>query len=129
MSNNIQNFPDDAIEVLSREIHDPCFFNKLANDWNIVPRSQEEGTQLLELAAVLRGTHEAQVKTASAPGNTFLTGALDSLKGALSDRGIYAGPTTDVQTIKAAAANAAQNPQVAEAALKYAQHLFATLEN
>jgi hypothetical protein len=129
MANNIQNFPDDAIEVLSREIHDPCFFQKLANDWNIVPRSQEEGSQLLELAAVLRGTREAQVKTAAAPSNTFLTGALDSLKGALGDRGIYAGPTTDVQTIKSAAAQAAQDPAVAQAALKYAQHLFATIEN
>jgi hypothetical protein len=126
---NTQQFPDDAIEVLSREIHDPCFFQKLANDWNIVPRSQEEGSQLLELAAVLRGTREAQVKTASAPGNSFLSGALDSLKGALSDRGIDAGPTTDTQAIKTAAANASQNPQIAGAALKYAQHLFATLEN
>jgi len=127
--NDAQNFPDEAVEVLSREIHDPCFFQKLASDWNIVPRSQEEQTQLLELAAILRGTREEQVKTASFQGNSFLTGALDSLKGALSDRGINAGPTADVQAIKQAAARASQHPVIAEAALRYAQHLYETLGN
>lgn len=127
MADNTQNFPGEAIEVLSREIHDPCFFQKLANDWNIIARSSDEQSQLLELAAVLRGTREEQVKTASAQGNTFLSGALDSLKGALQDRGYNAGPTADVQAIKAAAARAAQNPVVANAALQYAQHLFQTI--
>lgn len=127
--NDVKNFPDEAVEVLSREIHDPCFFQKLANDWNIVSRSQEEQSQLLELAAILRGTREEQVKTASFQGNSFLVGALDSLKGALNDRGINAGLTADVQAIKQAASRASQHPVIAEAALQYAQHLYETLGN
>lgn len=129
MADNIQNFPDEAVEVLSREIHDPCFFQKLANDWNIVGRDSDEQSQLLELAAILRGTREEQVKTASYEGNSFLGGALDSLKGALSDRGYDAGPQADVQAIKEAAAKASQHPLIAEAALRYAQHLFQTIGN
>lgn len=120
---NETQFPVEAVEVLSREVHDPYFFHKLASDWNIVPRSQDERTQLLELAAILRGTHDEQVKTAST-NNSFLSGALDSLKGALQDRGYNTGPTSDIQAIKSAAAQVAANPTIADAALKYAQHLF-----
>ena len=126
MTTNTQ-FPDEAVEVLSREIHDPCFFQKLANDWNIIPRSPEEQSQLLELAAILRGTREEQVKTASVQGNGFLTGAIDSLKGALTDRGYDPGPTADIRAIKEAAAQASQHPVIANAALQYAQHLFKTI--
>jgi hypothetical protein len=123
MSN--ENFPNQAVETLTRGIHDPCFFSKLASDWNIKARSDDEANQLLEIAVLLRGTQEESIKTASSRGNEFLSGALDSLKGALGDRGYNPGLNSAEQGIKQAAYQASHDPQIAQAALAYAQHLFA----
>jgi hypothetical protein len=119
----MSTFPQNSVDRLMTEIHDPIFFQKLASDWNISPRTVDEQSQLIELAITLRDAKEnEQVKTAST-GNVFLGGALDSLKNALNDRGYPTLPTSDEQNIKAAAYQAVQNPELENAALAYAEFL------
>lgn len=122
---NQNQFPSDAVETLAGKIHDPVFFDKLAADWNISPRNQQEQEQLLELALHLRNASDTeQVKTAS-EANPFLSGALDSLKVAMGAQGYQTGPTSDVMTIKNVAAQVAQDPAMQKAALDYGAYLVA----
>lgn len=122
------NVPENSVNVLSARAHDPVFFQKLANDWNIRPRTQDEHETLLEMATMLREAKETDnVKTASA-GNSFLSGALDNLKLALGNQGYNTTPTSEVVAIKQAAANAAQNQELQDAAIEYGQYLASLSE-
>jgi hypothetical protein len=116
---------DQAYDFLYGQIHAPVFFNKLAQDYGIVPQSEAEATRLLEMGADIFAAQQAeQQKQASAQGS-FLDEAHQSLRTLLgkqaSPRGVDA-PAND-RLVKAAAAELTMNPHVRAAALAYQLHL------
>lgn len=117
---NTQLRPEDAYNILVAEVHAPVFFNKLASVYNITPQSEEEAHSLLMLAAKLRNAQEQDnTKKAAVRGN-FYNEALRDLSNVLGDN------TNQFQTsdnVKKAAAVAAQNPLVREAAVVFANYL------
>lgn len=118
---------DASYNVLVAQVHAPVFFNKLASVYGIVPQTQEEARDLLLLAADTRNAHEQQqVKQASARG-TFYAEARRDLSTVLGTAGLQQ-PVEDRTHIKQAAAAAAQNPLIAEAALVFSQHLSQALQ-
>lgn len=58
--------PDTAFSVVQERVHNPVFFEKLARDWNIQPRTNEEAMEMLTMAAQLRMAHAHQEKQAAA---------------------------------------------------------------
>jgi hypothetical protein len=117
--------PGAAYDFLYSQIHAPVFFNKLAQDYGIVPQNEAEAGQLLEMAAeIFQAGQQAQQKQASAQG-TFLDGAHQSLRMLLgkqaSARDVRA-PAND-RLVKQAAAELTRNPYVRAAALSYQLHL------
>jgi hypothetical protein len=117
--------PDMAYDFLYGQIHAPVFFNKLAQDYGIVPANDTEATQLLEMGAeIFAAGQQSRQKQASAP-NGFLSEAHQSLRTLL---GKEAGardanaPAND-RLVKAAAAELTRNPYVRAAALAYQLHL------
>jgi hypothetical protein len=117
--------PDVAYDFLYSQIHAPVFFNKLAQDYGIVPANDAEAVQLLEMGADLFAAgQQEQQKQASAQGS-FLNGAHQSLQVLLgkqaSARAVNA-PAND-RLVKQAAAELTRNPYVRAAALAYQLHL------
>lgn len=123
MANEQIQFPGESVDVLANQVHDPVFFDKLANDWHIEPRTPQEREQLLELATLVREAKDGETVKAASSDNGFLTSAIDSLKQAMVERGYNAPPTSDIMAIKNAAAQAAQNPALQKAALDYGYYL------
>ena len=124
MPNELQ-FPGESIEKIASDIHDPFFFDKLASDWNIRPRTADEREQLLELATMLRNAHDTETVKTAAAGNQFLAGAIDSLKVAMGAHGYAAQPTSELLGIKNFAEKLASDPAMQKAALEYGQYLAA----
>jgi len=122
MPNELQ-FPKESVEVMAGELHDPFFFDKLASDWSITPRTQAEREQLLELATMLREAKDTETVKQAADGNQFLSGAIDSLKVAMSAHGYDTMPTSEIVGIKNVAAQIATNPKFQKAALDYGMYL------
>ena len=117
--------PHASIATLRERVRKPAFLEKLARDWNVVPRTKADEDQLFEIAGYLRAAHnQEQVKTAST-NNPFLTNVLNGLKNALRDEGFQTGPTTSEQLQKQAAAQQVQTDQVvADAAAEYGNYLL-----
>ena len=117
-------FPQDAYNSLVVNVHRPFFLEKLARDWGVVPNGPDEELQLLNLAGTLRQAKEAeQIKQANAGGNSFLTEATDSLKGAMRQLGYGDAPTSHELQVKHAAAQLAANPYVQQAVMDYGSYL------
>lgn len=116
------NFPNEAVEMLASQVHDPIFFDKLA-EWNIHPQSEREKEQLLELGLLLRNAQNQETVKVASDGSQFLNGAIDSLRRALGDRGIDSGPSQQALAVKQAAAQYAQHPDFVKAALEYGNYL------
>lgn len=111
-------------DVLVARVHSPIFFHKLANDYGIVPASDEERQALLEMAAVLQNAYaQDRVKSASAA-NSPIIGMLDELKNGLSQSGMYNHidtRTSDEHMRKQAAYRLLQeDPELTEAAFNWA---------
>jgi hypothetical protein len=123
MPNEIQ-FPGESVEIMAGGLHDPFFFDKLASAWNVVPRTQSEREQLLELATMLREARDTETVKQAGDGNQFLSGAIDSLKVAMSAHGYDTAPTSELIGIKNAAAQIATDPQFQKAALDYGMYLI-----
>lgn len=122
MANELQ-FPGESVETMASGVHDPFFFDKLASDWNVNPRTQVEREQLLELATMLREARDTETVKQAADGNQFLSGEIDSLKVAMSAHGYDTPPTSELLGIKNVAAQIADNPQFQKAALDYGMYL------
>lgn len=120
---NETQFPAESVEVMAGGLHDPFFFDKLASDWNIQPRTQNEREQLLELATMLREARDTEQVKQAADGNQFLAGAIDSLKVAMSANGYDTPPTSELLGIKNVAAQLAGDPRFQKAALDYGMYL------
>jgi hypothetical protein len=117
--------PDAAYDFLYGQVHAPVFFNKLAQDYGIVPANDDEAVRLLEMGADLfAAEQQEQQKQASANGS-FIGEAHNSLQMLLgkqaSARDVNA-PAND-RLVKAAAAELTKNPYVRAAALSYQLHL------
>jgi hypothetical protein len=117
--------PAAAYDFLYSQIHAPVFFNKLAQDYGIVPQNEAEAQQLMEMATeIFSAGQQAQQKQANAQGS-FLDGAHQSLRMLLGKqagaRDVNA-PAND-RLVKQAAAELTQNPYVRAAALAYQLHL------
>ena len=117
--------PDVAYDFLYSQIHAPVFFNKLAQDYGIVPQNDTEAIQLLDMAADLFAAgQQEQQKQASAQG-TFINQAHQSLQMLLGKTGgarDVNAPAND-RLVKQAAAELTRNPYVRAAALSYQLHL------
>lgn len=120
------NKPVAAVQTLQAKVGIPAFREKLARDWNIVPRNDAELQQLLQLGQLLQAAQvQEQVKSASV-GNPFLASAIDGLQSALGQEGIDVGLNDHQTAVKEAAFTMTQDKDVAFAALEYANYLAAT---
>lgn len=118
-----QHFPQEAYNLLVEQVHAPVFFQKLARDYNVVPRSQQEQLELLELAGLLQNAQNEQATKEAASGGGLITQAVDGLKTHLGRQGSFVAPTSQERLVKAAAAEAVQNPGLRQAALQYVDYL------
>lgn len=107
--------PDDAYALLHQQVYMPVFFEKLANDYNIVPGSEEEMGLMLDTAETLRRYHdENQTKQASAQ-----TRLLESARNDLQQQLGYPAQQKQAadQRRITAAATASYDPAIAHATL------------
>lgn len=116
-------FPGESVEAMAAGVHDPFFFDKLASDWKIEPKTAAEREQMLELATMLREAKDTETVKQASDGNQFLAGAIDSLKVAMNAYGYDTLPTAEIMGVKNAAARIAANPQLQQAALNYGMYL------
>jgi hypothetical protein len=116
---------DQAFDVLAENIHAPIFFDKLARVYGVRPGSVEDAHELLMIAGELRHAHQqAQVKQAAAA-TSVLQNARQDLAKVLRENGYQ--PLYDAQPsyqplynqsqVKQAAADAAKNATIRQAAL------------
>lgn len=106
---------DNASATLYREVHVPAFFEKLANDYGIVPKTEQEAvamlTQAEQLAQVYAATPTKQASLLEKGGKR-----IEALLKTAGVASAAAAPTTT--QVKAAAHGAARNrPDLAEAVL------------
>ena len=104
---------NDAADTLYREVHVPAFFEKLANDYGIAPKTEQEAIAMLTQAEQL---HQVFASTPTKQANLLEKGGkkIDAL---LKQAG-FAGAAPTTQRVKAAAQGAARNrPDLAAAVL------------
>jgi hypothetical protein len=118
-------FPEDAVTKLASEVHDPYFFAHLKQAWNIEPRSQHDADRLLEIARDLREADDLEHQKVASASNSFLDDAYLSLRSALGSYGYQPAPDNHDAAIKQAAVAMTGDPELAQAALEYAQFLSA----
>jgi hypothetical protein len=115
---------DEAYRVLYEKIHAPVFFNKLAQDYGIVPADENQAQHLLEMGADLFANEQVnQEKQAGAVGD-FIAQAHNSLNQLLGKQASApsGGPGND-RLVKQAAYQLARDPGMRAAALTYQYHL------
>ena len=116
LTHDEHNQAQAAHATLVREVFVPVFLEKLANDYNIVPQSDEEVGSLLEIAARLGEAHaHEQIKSASTQSN-FLKVASHQLGN------LVGGPVEDAnlnQVVKSASYALANRPDLIDAVLTY----------
>lgn len=109
--------PETAFATVHNRVYAPCFFTKLARDFNIRPRpGTDDAEKMLNMAAQLRQAHDEQVKVAAAGDGSLLDAAGQHLQKVLNQAG-YQIPDPQDQLIKRAAAEVAQDPEIAHAVL------------
>jgi len=124
MATETINPTDQAVDTLLAKVRGPAILEKLAHDWNIVPKSPAQAGQLLELADELHNAKlNESVKTAAAGNDPFLDRAINGVRQATGQ------PRIPEEMFKEAAANVINTDgDVAKAAMTYIDHLVA-LEN
>lgn len=109
-----QEAQQQAIDTLYREVYVPALFEKLASDYGIQPRTEDEARTMLTRAAQLRAISEAE-KTAQS-GVNHLDKAGAAIDKMLAQHGL--APSTDNSQLKLAAKQAAvSRPDLASAVL------------
>jgi hypothetical protein len=114
---------EQAQQVLAETVHAPVFFNKLAEDYGIVPQNEQEALQLLDLSNKLRVVQAQEQTKSASQRNEFLDAA-----GAELDRTVYGSrepQRTDV--VSQAAHEMSYDPILKEAALTYQDAVAANL--
>lgn len=110
--------PDAAYAVVHQRVYAPVFFEKLAQDYGIRPKTESEAMEMLSMAGQLRAAHDDELEKQANAGDPVLTGAKAHLQSQLTARG-YNTPQFDVnqQLVKQAAAQASFDPDLARAVL------------
>lgn len=93
---------DNAAQTLYREVHVPAFFEKLANDYGIVPKTEQEAVALLTQADQLSQIYAA---TPSKQASLLEKGG-QRIEALLKTAG---APVAASNAVKAAAHGAARN--------------------
>jgi hypothetical protein len=107
--------PEQAYQTLYQRLHAPVFFKKLASDYGIVPQTEQEALDLLSLGGSLRQAYEAdQAKQASAAprGQSRFSNFVGEITDVTGQSSV-----ANERLIKAAAAEAAQDPLFAQCVL------------
>lgn len=127
---NTQLNPEEAYNVLVAQVHAPVFMDKLARVYGIVPKSAEEGRELLQMAGQLRNAHEQENQKQANVNSNFFTSARKDLEQTLNQNG-YQSVTSDSDAlvIKNAAANAVKNPLIKEAAIVFNNYMAQALQS
>lgn len=107
-----------AETTLLREIFAPVFFNKLANDYGIVPANDAEAGELLEMAEQL-----PQLKQA-APTTSVISQAADGIRTLTGSRPAVKQAALDAQ-VSDLVGRACSVPEIHQAALNLAAALTA----
>lgn len=117
--------PDAAYDFLYGQVHSPVFFNKLAQDYGIVPANDTEATRLLEMGAELFAVEQQEQQKQASVQGSFITEAHNSLQVLLGKQASARGVNTQAndRLVKQAAAELTKNPYVRAAALSYQLHL------
>jgi len=97
-----------AHAYIHNEVYATTFFNKLANDFGIVPETQEERQYLLKIGMQVRAAAERQKAASVGRGVSFLKAASNDLARALG-QAPQQTPSADAE--------------VDQAIIKYAAHL------
>ena len=117
--------PDAAYDFLYGQVHAPVFFNKLAQDYGIIPSTDDEAARLLEMGADLFAAEQQEQEKQANDRGSFIGEAHNSLQMLLGKQASARGVQTQAndRLVKAAAAELTQNPYVRAAALSYQLHL------
>lgn len=113
---------EEAYQTILEKVYAPTYFTKLARQYRIVPRNDQERLQLLELAGLLRraSDREAEVQKTASANNSLINEAVDSLKRVMSSEyPELAEATSDKQRAKVAADLFAADPDIQNAAMLY----------
>jgi hypothetical protein len=127
MAQNTQLTPEESYNVLVAQVHAPVFFEKLARVYGINPQTPDEARELLLMAGQLRNAHEQESVKAASANTNFLAQARNDLNKTLYSRG-YAPLGDQDASVKTAAAQAAQNPLLKEAALVFSNYLHSVTQ-
>lgn len=120
--------PEDAYNVLVAQVHAPVFFNKLASVYNIRPNNPDEARELLLIAGQLRNAEDQKQAKQANDRVGFYAEARKDLQTAMSNHG-FAPLQDEDASVKRAAAEAAQNPLVKEAAVVFSQYMAQALQS
>jgi DNA-binding transcriptional regulator YhcF (GntR family) len=126
--------PETAHNFLMREVYVPVFLEKLANDFGVVPQTEEEVANLLKIAGHLTSIQEQETVKQAQARSSLIDAASTNLENAMSKMG-YASPEArqvadqEEALVKAAAANLATNPAVQAAVATYHDALVQHLAN
>ena len=116
---------DMAYDFLYGQVHAPVFFNKLAQDYGIVPANEDEAARLLEMGADLFAVEQQSQEKQAQQQGSFIGEAHNGLQVILGKQASARGVNTQAndRLVKAAAAELTMNPYVRAAALSYQLHL------
>jgi hypothetical protein len=116
---------DAAYDFLYGQVHAPVFFNKLAQDYGIIPADETEATRLLDMGAELFAVEQQEQQKQASVQGSFIGEAHNSLQVLLGKQAGARGANTQAndRLVKAAAAELTRNPYVRAAALSYQLHL------
>ncbi len=114
--------PEQAHNVLFDNVHAPVFFNKLAEDYGVVPQNEQEALQLLDLSDKLRVAQAQEQTKSAAQRSEFLDAA-----GAELDRAVHGGEVTQDDSVQQAISQMAADPILKEASLTYQDAVAANI--
>lgn len=110
--------PDTAYATVHNRVYAPVFFEKLANDFNIRPTSQQDAVRMLTMAGQLRQAHDVAEKQATAKRDP-LAAAEAHLNKKLTKMGFAVQQPNAInpQLVKQSAVHASFDPELASAIL------------
>ena len=111
-----------------QNVHAPVFFQKLAQDYGVVPENEHEATQLLEMAGKLRYAQQDELSKSAGDRADFLGEANNELSAQLGLPGQATGTDHEFDSaIKQASVEMAKDPVLQEAVLTYQDSIAASL--
>ena len=119
--------PDAAFATIHHRVYAPVLFTKLANDYGIRPRNDQERAQMLSMAQELRAAHDQNLEKRGDAQTQLLARAQHQLHGTLAESGIDLGQEDALS--KQAALEISGDPELAHAVLSlHAAHAQAAAQ-